>query len=204
MFKTNSNEKLPLLKQDHEKNAPQLLSSSLERHGADPDILSISKVDFSSSQLMSPDSKKFDTAELNVLMDDEQIQNGSFLGYQSSSKLGHPNRPKSHAHSSSFDLYHRRQTPLRWSKRHERSKKKFNLSLTNNKSLVLRPKFKGKNLKSDLLSQQQQVEFTYDQIADQVSQSSFYNTGLTNEFETIKIGQARENTKAMSPQGNEF
>ncbi len=120
-------------------------------------------------------------------MDDDQA-NGSFLGYSSSLRP----RNRAQAHSSSFDLYHRRQTPLRWSKKMAKGKKKFNMSLNNNKSLLLRPKLKGKNLKVDLLSQQQQQVEAKPELPVNSNQISFYNTGLTNEFETIKIGQAAD------------
>jgi len=187
IFNTNSNEKLPIFA----KPPPVQLSSSvlLERHAhIEPDYLSLSKVDFDKSEhfqgcLLSPELK--DTQELNQIVMDEGQANGSFLGYQSTSRV---KARIHHVHSSSFDLYHRRQTPLRWSKKMAKGKKKFNLSLNNNKSLLLRPKLKGKNLKIDLLSQQQQVE-AKSELAVESDKISFYHTGLTNEFETIKIGR---------------
>lgn len=219
IFGTNSNEK-PLFKNSslNKNNDEKFSSSIIEKNSED---LFISKVEFESSikmekncsMLMSPDLKEvksnpLDTTDQN-LMDDEQLYNGSFLGAHLSHIADNSNRAArdkkeishlhshshSHSHSnshcSSFDVYQRRQTPLRWSKKLTKQRKKFNLSLSHNKSLLLRPKLKGKNLKIDLLDQQQ-VE-----LKDPNCNTSFCNTGLTNEFETIKIAHSEQNsTKA--------
>lgn len=175
IFNNHSNEKIHL---NIDKTDEKFSSSILDnKYTNDSDLLK-NDLDHSSIQkncslLMSPEVKE---------MDEEQIHNGSFLGGASHlSHIGghcgnadsqHSNRikEKEKTHSSSFDVYQRKQTPLRWSKKASKQKKKLNNSI----------KLKGKNLKVDLINQQQITE---------LKDPLFYNTGLTNEFETIKIAQ---------------
>ena len=98
------------------------------------------------SSIFTPDIKltKNDAELDNNLNEEEQLHNGSFLG---SSLCNHPQpfaKPNHALLSTTADLYHRRQTPLRWSKKLTKQKKKFNLSLSMSKSLIIKPKLKGR------------------------------------------------------------
>lgn len=163
IFHHNSNEKVcvfppaSLLKNndDSEKFSSSIIDMGNKANATEND-LSISKVDFEISKvglnssgkncslLMSPDLKE--------VTDQHLMDDGSFLGAHlshinsNSERMGNASAKKEHSQSSSFDVYQRRQTPLRWSKQLTKQKKKFNLSLSNNKSLILRPKFKGNRM----------------------------------------------------------
>ena len=117
--------------------------------------MSFSKVDFEISKVNLNSSGKncslLVSPDLKEVTDQNLMDDGSFLGAHLSHIKGDSGRirghrasaKKEHSQSSSFDVCQRRQTPLRWSKQLTKQKKKFNLSLSNNKSLILRPKFKG-------------------------------------------------------------
>jgi len=98
----------------------------------------------------------------------------------SSTSSGDCNHISSNSVKSSAEslLYHRRQTPvLSWSKNVMKRKKKLNLSLTTSRNLLIqnqRPKYRGKNLKIDLFN----------------NNNNESHTGLTSEFETVKIDQS--------------
>ena len=133
-----------MLKSDLNGRAEETNLNDSKQHLAINQVSSSFQINHNNEKpLLTPENhKNFNTWSFS----NSHLKEGSKLSSQTANKKGSINTDNmGHSHSSSatVDIFHRKQTPLRWSKKLKKRSSLRNLSLITGKSSSIRPLIKG-------------------------------------------------------------